>query len=332
METNKIHHGDFTEVMKTLQDETIDLIVVDPPYGVDFQKSKFYDDSKSHVTDKIEHWLSEMSRVLKDKSHIYIYIPTLEVDLWVSSVKKYFNFKNLIATQVFVNNRYNKDNFGWDLQMIIYACKGKPRRFNAVDWIPSSESWRKDKRNDKPKDWTYKYPSFISNDIIRSNYKNGSVRKRLHPNEKNDKLIENFIRMSTNEGEVVLDCFCGGGSTLLAAKNSNRKYIGIEQNIEYVNVSENRLNFGDGKNIKQSIKKEEDNSFGDRFLLVYYKKGFENELDGINTELEKFGNELEEKSYKLGVLHASVGDGVRTVDYLSDEEILKEIKDEKNNN
>lgn len=241
MEINKIHCDTFDNTIKLIDDNSIDLIVTDPPFGVNFKNSKFYNDSKDHVTDNIEKWMFEMYRVLKDTCHIYLFIPTMEVDLWVASFKKYFTFKNIIATQVYVDNRYNIDNFGWDLQLIIYGCKGKAKRFNAVDWIPASESWINDKRNTDPKPFTYKYPAFVSNQIIRSNYKNNNKRKRLHPNEKNDELIMNFIKMSTNENEIVLDPFCGGGSTILACVKTNRNYIGIDFNKEFVDISEKRI-------------------------------------------------------------------------------------------
>ena len=130
MELNKVYHGDCVDVMKTFSNESIDLIVTDPPYGVNFNKSKHYNDTKEHVSEKLNIWLSEMYRVLKESSHVYIFIPTIEVDMWVSAVKNKFNFKNLIATQMYITNRYNNDNFGWDLQLIIYASKGKAKRFN----------------------------------------------------------------------------------------------------------------------------------------------------------------------------------------------------------
>lgn len=241
LKLNKVHQGDCLEIMKKIDNNSIDIIVTDPPWGVNFKNSKFYEDSKDHVLDIQEIWLTEMYRVLKDGCHLYLFIPTLEIDSWVYNVKKIFNFKNIIANQVYVNNRHNKDNFGWDLQLILFASKDKAKRFNKVDWIPASDSWVKDKRNDKPKEFTYKYPSFISNKIIRSNYKNGSVRKRLHPNEKNHELIEKFILMSSNEGDIVLEPFAGSFSTCLAAQNTKRKWIGIELNKEYCEMGEIRL-------------------------------------------------------------------------------------------
>ena len=55
-------------------------------------------------------------------------------------------------------------------------------------------------------------------------------------------LLERIIKASSNQGDVVLDPFCGSGTTLRAAKTLGRKYIGIDQNPEAIRISENRLN------------------------------------------------------------------------------------------
>jgi len=63
----------------------------------------------------------------------------------------------------------------------------------------------------------------------------------LHPTQKPLKLMKILIELTTIENQVVLDPFCGSGTTLVAAKALNRKYIGIENNLEYYNVAVNRL-------------------------------------------------------------------------------------------
>ena len=68
-------------------------------------------------------------------------------------------------------------------------------------------------------------------------------RQKLdYPTQKPVALLERIIRASSNQGDVVLDPFCGSGTTLRAAKTLGRKYIGIDQNPEAIRISENRLN------------------------------------------------------------------------------------------
>ena len=65
--------------------------------------------------------------------------------------------------------------------------------------------------------------------------------KRVHPTQKPQKLLERIILASSNEGDVVLDPFMGSGSTGVACKNLNRKFIGIELDEKYYNISFDRI-------------------------------------------------------------------------------------------
>ena len=72
-------------------------------------------------------------------------------------------------------------------------------------------------------------------------FKHPSGRSKLHPTEKNHKLLEELILDNTNEGDIIFDPCSGSGSHLLVAKNNNRKFIGVELNKEYFEISKERL-------------------------------------------------------------------------------------------
>lgn len=239
---NKVIKGDCLEILEKFPENSIDLIITDPPYGVNFSEGK-YDDSSEVVFNNYKKWLEELKRVLKVKHHIYFFVPTLEIDRWITAIKDVLNFNNLIATQVFQTNKTSniKNNFTFDLQLIIFASKDKAKNFNDVDWIPTSNSWLRDKRNANPRKFTYQYPSFISSKIIRANVKPNKDYKLLHPNEKNPDLIKNFIKMSSNQFDIILDPFCGSASTAVAAWRSNRKFIMIEKDPEYFAIAKRRI-------------------------------------------------------------------------------------------
>jgi DNA modification methylase len=228
--------------MKLFPDNSIDLIITDPPYGVNFE-DEYYDDSAATVFDNYKDWLAEMSRILVEHSHIYIFVPTLQIDKWIYEVRNFFNFNNIISLQVYQTNRASsiKNNFTFDLQLVIFASKGKARQFNKVNWIPTSSSWLRDKRNPDPQPYTHLYPSFINSKIIRANTKPNEKIKRLHQNEKNPNLIKYWIEMSSETNDIVLDPFCGSGSIGEAAWMSNRRFILIEKNEEYFKRAEERM-------------------------------------------------------------------------------------------
>ncbi len=64
---------------------------------------------------------------------------------------------------------------------------------------------------------------------------------RWHPTSKPVPLIENFVKISSNENDIVLDPFLGSGTTAIAAQNMGRRFIGIEKELKYYKISKQRL-------------------------------------------------------------------------------------------
>jgi site-specific DNA-methyltransferase (adenine-specific) len=75
--------------------------------------------------------------------------------------------------------------------------------------------------------------------ILSSNY--SSKETGLHPTQKPIVLMKTLIELTTKEGQIVLDPFCGSGTTLLAAKELNRKYIGFELDDDYYGIAKKRI-------------------------------------------------------------------------------------------
>lgn len=243
MEVNVLLHWDCLNFLwkeEFIKENSIDCILTDVPYGVNFAKGKKYDDSKEYVFSHYLEWLKAMFNVLKDGSHCYIFIPTLEADKWISGIKTVgFRFYNLLATRTYTPWSYTPNNFKFDNQLVIYCAKGKAKKFNEVDWIKTSESWLKDKRNKNPKEYTYCYPSFLQ---MFSNRKANTKVKNLHGNEKSIDFCEKLVALSTNPWDVVLDPFAWSGTSLIAAKNIWRYYIWIEKEKSFYDYAIENLN------------------------------------------------------------------------------------------
>ena len=86
-----------------------------------------------------------------------------------------------------------------------------------------------------------KYDSNERHPLSVQVFSNGDQSKKLHPTQKPLELMEYLIKTYTNEWNLILDNCSGSGTTLLAAKNLNRKYIGIELSNEYCEISKKRL-------------------------------------------------------------------------------------------
>lgn len=234
---NDIYNIDCLDGMRKLPDNSIDCIITDPPYGVEF--SKGFDDSKEHILNCISSWLSEMYRLLKPNCHCYIFIPTKEVTLWLCEIEKVFQINNILATRTYTSSNYVKNNFQFNTQLVVYCSKGTAKAFNKVDFFKTSEAWFNDKRNKNPKEYTYSYPAFIQN--VFGNTKANAQTKDRHPCEKNPELIEFLIKISTNENELVLEPFVGGASTIIACINAKRQFIGFELSEEYYHMATKRI-------------------------------------------------------------------------------------------
>lgn len=240
MSSVDLRQGDCLELIKDLPDKSVDSIVTDPPYGVGF-KNDFYDDSEEMVLLNIPLWFNEWYRVLKDNCYLFIFVGVKTIHKWIEGgIKAGFVFKNILATRSFNNGTYvPRNNFGFQFQPILVFSKGNGSPFNKVDFIPTSDAWFKDRRNKNPKPYTYQYPNWIKTEWAFATAKNST--KNLHPNEKNIVLLEFLIKITTKEGDLVLDSFMGSGSTGVACINTNRRFIGMEIDENYFNIAKERL-------------------------------------------------------------------------------------------
>lgn len=240
-------HGDATLELDKLIEQGIqvDTIITDPPYGVNFQAH--YDDSKEYVFGNINKWYSQFYTLLKDKSHMFVFVPIKEIHKWIQAgIDAGFDFKNILSTKAhFIGGTFKpKNGFSYEFQPILHFTKNGAREFNKYNFVKTSKSWFKDKRNTNPQEFTYIYTNYIDKEWAFANTKSTSANSKhtdRHPNEKNITLLKFLIGISTNENDIVLDPFMGSGTTLVSAKELNRKYIGIEMDEKYFNMSKERI-------------------------------------------------------------------------------------------
>ncbi|POB94924.1 hypothetical protein CRN53_09170 [Vibrio vulnificus] len=222
----QLFNEDALKHMSKMADESVDLVVTDPPYKISSggkgkgnqPKGMLNNDDKNvrsgslfkHNEIKFGEWLPEVYRVLKEGSHAYFMTNAKNLnDLMNEALKAGFHFHNLLTWKK--NNATPNRWYMQNSEFILFFRKGKAKSINDCG-----------------------SKTVIEVDNIIGN--------KVHPTEKPVELMEILISNSSKENDVIFDPFAGSGATLQAAKNLNRNAIGIELDEEYFDVGSKRLN------------------------------------------------------------------------------------------
>lgn len=205
LEINKIYNADCLELMKQLPDKCVDLVLTDPPYGIGISGSVGGGSHRGKVKEcKKCDWDNEIPR------------------------KEYFEqIFRISKNQIIFGGNYFIEYLKNTRCMITwYKREGLPDRTFA----------------DSELAWT----SFDKNSQVYSIRHDGFIRdskepKEAHPTQKPLKLFQNILSDYSKEGQLILDCFSGSGTTAIACHNLNRNFICIEKDYDYWKASVERL-------------------------------------------------------------------------------------------
>jgi len=204
---NSILHGDCVEVMRRLPSESVDFILTDPPYLVRYRSR----DGRTVANDDNARWLkpsfAEMSRLLKPDSLAVSFYGWNRVDLFFDAWKA-AGFQ--VVGHVVFRKRYASSArfFQYRHESAYLLAKGDP--VPPADPLPDVL------------DWTY-------------------TGNRLHPTQKPVESLTPIIAAFCTPGNLVLDPFCGSGSTLVAARDAGCAYLGIELDADHHRTASERL-------------------------------------------------------------------------------------------
>lgn len=217
---NRIYNEDCYKAIKDLPDKSIDLVIIDPPYLMDTRGKGFH--KKIDYYDIIENEglssginigiLIELERVMK-ATNIYIFCNK-------NLLRILFNFYKNKNIDLLVWNKTNpipttNNKYLSDIEYVFFARDEGVKLYG--DYF-SLKKFYISEVNKRDKD------------------------KFEHPTIKPYNLIKQYVSNSSREGDVILDCFLGSGTTAVACKNINRNYIGFEINKKWFDIATNRLN------------------------------------------------------------------------------------------
>ncbi|MFM1575590.1 DNA methyltransferase, partial [Helcococcus ovis] len=245
---NKNIIGDTFNVLDHIENNSIDLLIVDPPYNLrkNYHGNIFNEKNTKEYADYTEKWISKIKPKLKDKGSIYVCCDWKSSMIIGPVLLKYFNIKSRITWER-EKGRGAKSNWKNSLEDIWFATNSEEYTFNIDAVKKRKKVIAPYKEEGKPKDWkddkNVKYrdthPSNFWDDITIPFW--SMPENTAHPTQKPEKLIAKLVLASSNEGDLILDPFMGSGTTSVVCKKLNRKFIGIEQNELYVSWAEKRL-------------------------------------------------------------------------------------------
>lgn len=250
MNLNEIYQGDTLELIHEIEDESIDLIVCDGPYGVTANDW----DKVSSIQEFNLELIKIFSRKLKLGGALYLFGKDNCLDF--IDYRQYLNLNRKIIWYQPSRLAQGRLNYTNNYDLIAYFTKGKAKTYNLDDIripqlvelehrlrcekVPSvtNGQYGKTKFNEDGKN-----PGDVWGDIKQLTYKSKELisRELLNTIQKPEKLIERIVKASSNEGDVVLDPFSGVGTTFAVCKKLNRKFIGFEMNAEFVAITKDRI-------------------------------------------------------------------------------------------
>ena len=250
MQNIQLLQGDCLEVMKNIEDKSVDLVLCDLPYGVmDAEWDKIIDFEKL--------W-AEYKRIVKDNGIFILFANGLfTVKVINSNVEmykyKYVWLKRTPSLFVHAKNRplvrhedilvFSNAKIGHrDIsgnQRMTYNPQGLKPLNKKISKIRNNteKGYIKFKKNEQ--NYTQEFTNYPSD--VLTEYFEAGANEKFHPNQKPTNLLEFLIKTYTNENDLVLDNCMGSGSTGIAAKNTGRKFIGIEKDEEYYKIAKNRI-------------------------------------------------------------------------------------------
>lgn len=212
--------GDCLERMKEIPDGSVNLILTDPPYNI-ARENNFTTMGRAGIDfgewDKnadILSYIEEASRVLHKNGSFVVFNDWKNLGDIVRHAERFgFNTKDMLRLEKSNPMPRNRDRrYITDYECAIWFTKQKGK-------------WTFNRQDEK-----YQRPKFVH-----------SIDKGYHPTQKSLTLMEELLKIHSNSGDVILDCFMGSGTTGVACKNLNRRFIGIEMDEKYFTVAKERI-------------------------------------------------------------------------------------------
>jgi site-specific DNA-methyltransferase (adenine-specific) len=385
METNKIYHGNCVEKLKEIEANKVDLIYFDPPFftqrkhsltNKDNSKTYEFDDKYNSIEEYlklVENVLQESKRVLKNTGSVFLHCDKTASHNIRVVMDKIFGRENFQSEIIWSYKRWSNAKKGLlnAHQVIFFYSKTQDFKFNTLytDYSATTnldQILQDRERNENGKS-VYKKDENGNvvlgkekkgvplSDVWEIPYLNPKAKERTgYPTQKPVLLLNQILNIVTDEGDLVVDPFCGSGTTCVSAKSLKRQFIGIDISKDAVELANSRLEemvisesnlLNKGTNEYQEKTEKElailqninafpvqRNSGIDGFLKDHFKGmpvpvKIQGEYETIEDAIEKLEKASYGKDYKMKILIQTRETGIsRLFGFESDVKIMKSLE------
>lgn len=385
METNKIYHGNCVEKLKEIEANKVDLIYFDPPFftqrkhsltNKDNSKTYEFDDKYNSIEEYlelVENVLLESKRVLKNTGSVFLHCDKTASHNIRVVMDKVFGRENFQSEIIWSYKRWSNAKKGLlnAHQVIFFYSKTQDFKFNTLytDYSATTnldQILQDRERNENGKS-VYKKDENGNvvlgkekkgvplSDVWEIPYLNPKAKERTgYPTQKPVLLLNQILNIVTDEGDLVVDPFCGSGTTCVSAKSLKRQFIGIDISKDAVELANSRLEemvisesnlLNKGTNEYQEKTEKElailqninafpvqRNSGIDGFLKDHFEGlpvpvKIQGEYETIEDAIEKLEKASYGKDYKMKILIQTRETGIsRLFGFESDVTIIKSLE------
>ncbi len=385
MEINKIIPGDCLEQLQNLEANQIDLVYFDPPFFTqkkhtlssrDNSKTYAFDDKYESVEEYlalIEKTLIHCKRVLKSTGSVFLHCDKTASHIIRIVLDNVFGKDNFQSEIIWSYKRWSNSKKGLlnSHQTIFFYSKSEDFKFNTLytDYSATTnlDQILQDRERDENGKSIYKRDENGNiiigkekkgvplSDVWEIPYLNPKAKERTgYPTQKPVLLLNQIINLATDEGDIVLDPFCGSGTTCVSAKSLKRNYIGIDISPDAVNLANSRLekmvitesnllNKGTSEYFEKTEKEiallldinafpVQRNSGIDGFLKEHFEGKpvpvkIQGEYETVEDAIEKLERAVMGKGYSMKILIQTKESGIsRLFDVQTDVEIIKSLE------
>ena len=296
----RIENGDVLELFKNVSDESVDLIVADPPYNLGKNYGNNHDlKGFNEYLDFSRSWLSEAKRVLKPTGTIYVFMGVRFISYLYDILDRELGFFfNSWVVWHYTQGIGKKRGFSPRHDDILVFNKSTSFNFN-LDSIRIPQKYyrsRNNMRGANPGDvWEFSHVHYCNED------------RQNHPTQKPEGLIERMVLASSSEGDFVIDPFSGSGTTLRVCQQLKRNVLGFELNPEYVDMTKVRLDSpfkgfgGVDPRIERVPNDLNDPNIRKEYLknhIKWFLKNHESSIqDFRQAVLEKYGDDIGDEDF-----------------------------------